>query len=104
MIEDLHPGLSEGEVVVQPCSPSLSLEVVGEEISYYLLVTLHSQTVSGARGHPYLRTAVEGLEEGDLQCYVDSGEAMFYQHGLGENLEGKYTWLNMKALWHKILD
>jgi len=31
-------------------------------------ITQKSLTSWGGRGYPHLRTAVEGLEEGDLQC------------------------------------
>ena len=60
----------------------------GKEHSYYPVVT-QSLTSWGRRGYPHLRTAVEGLEEGDLQCQVDSGKRIFHQAGLLESLEGK---------------
>ena len=44
----------------------MSWEAVGEEHSYHPVVTQQYLTSWGGRGYPHLRTAVEGLEEGDL--------------------------------------
>ena len=68
VVGDLPSCLSSGGMVVPQCHPCMSLEAVGEEHSHHLVVTQKSLTSWGGRGYPHLRTAVEGLEEGDLQC------------------------------------
>ena len=61
---------------------------MGEEYPYHPVVAQCSLTVWKAREYLHLRTSVEGLEEGSLQCQVDSGDRMFYQHWLEETLVG----------------
>ena len=72
---------SWGAVVVDPHPLHLSLEGLGEEYPYHLLVAPCSLTVWEARECPHLRTAAEGLE-GDYQ--QDSGNWMLHHHWLGD--------------------
>ena len=69
------------------CLPGLPLGEVGMENPSHSGVAPCPQAVWGTGGYQQLRIASEVVEEGSLQCQLDSGEGVSYPNWLRECLK-----------------